>query len=224
MENVKSKVDISSVIGKYIKLNSKAKALCPFHKEKTPSFSVNRKDGYFYCFGCGAGGDVIKFIEMYKSVSFSEALKELSIATGIGLPNFSKEYKEKIKEERLVEDILNKTAGFYHNNINKEAEDYFLDDPFAVIYGDRNNIVLIGDLTLLGPAIGDVFEDIVYELESAGGGLPDTPMYEEETGTGEMAEVMGLVRDMADMFNSMSVSSTLDGDTATVRVVLTMND
>jgi DNA primase catalytic core len=126
VELVKEKIDIASFIGKYIKLDGKGKAICPFHKEKTASFSVNKKSGYFYCFGCRTGGDVIKFLEMYKNISFPEALKELSIATGIGLPDFSPEYKKRVMEEREIEDILCRTASFYHKNITPPVEDYLI--------------------------------------------------------------------------------------------------
>ena len=123
---VKNKIDIAAFIGKYIKLDGRGKAKCPFHKEKTASFSVNKNGGYFYCFGCGAGGDAVKFLEMYKNITFSEALKELSISTGICLPDFNPKYKKKIKEERDIEDILNKTAGFYHRNLTQPVQDYLI--------------------------------------------------------------------------------------------------
>ena len=74
IEKVKLKSDIVSVIGRRINLDSHNKALCPFHREKTPSFSINCREKYFYCFGCGVGGDVIKFVELFEDIPFREAI------------------------------------------------------------------------------------------------------------------------------------------------------
>lgn len=73
IEKVKLKSDIVSVIGQRIKLKDN-KAICPFHHEKTPSFSINPDGQFFYCFGCRTGGDVIRFIQLYEGVTFKEAV------------------------------------------------------------------------------------------------------------------------------------------------------
>ena len=73
--------DIVDVIDSYITLPKKSamiKALCPFHKEKTPSFTVNRQRQIFHCFGCGAGGDVFKFVMMYEQADFMTAVRILA--------------------------------------------------------------------------------------------------------------------------------------------------
>ena len=88
IDQIRNALDISDVIGSYIQLKRTghvAKALCPFHKEKTPSFHVNPARQAFHCFGCGAGGDVFKFVMLYDHVDFPTALRMLASRAGIAL-------------------------------------------------------------------------------------------------------------------------------------------
>lgn len=88
IDQIRNALDISDVIGSYIQVKRAghvAKALCPFHKEKTPSFNVNPARQAFHCFGCGAGGDVFKFVMMYENVDFPTALRMLASRAGIAL-------------------------------------------------------------------------------------------------------------------------------------------
>jgi len=85
-EEIRSRVDIVSVIGRYVNLKQAGatlKGLCPFHKEKSPSFQVNPARGFFHCFGCGKGGDVFKFVEEVEGISFLEALTMLGEECGV---------------------------------------------------------------------------------------------------------------------------------------------
>jgi DNA primase len=89
IDDLKHQADIVVVIQDYVSLKKTGatyKGLCPFHGEKTPSFHVNRDKGFFHCFGCGVGGDVIKFIELHEKVGFAEAVKMLAQRFGIALP------------------------------------------------------------------------------------------------------------------------------------------
>ena len=89
-EQLKSSVDIVKVIGEYVRLRktgvSRYTGLCPFHNEKTPSFSVHAGHQFYKCFGCGAAGDVLKFVMEFEHVSFPEALKLLAERNGIPMP------------------------------------------------------------------------------------------------------------------------------------------
>ena len=88
IDQIRNALDISDVIGSYIQIKragSSAKALCPFHKEKTPSFHVNPARQAFHCFGCGAGGDVFKFVMMYENVDFPTALRMLASRAGVAV-------------------------------------------------------------------------------------------------------------------------------------------
>lgn len=90
------------------------KALCPFHSEKTPSFNVNPQRGFFHCFGCGKGGDVIEFIMLYDRLSFVEAVKELAKRAGITL-EFQTEKASSFQERGLQ--CLQKAAQLYHSQL-----------------------------------------------------------------------------------------------------------
>jgi DNA primase len=89
IDDLKHQADIVVVIQDYVSLKKAGatyKGLCPFHGEKTPSFQVNRDKGFFHCFGCGAGGDVIKFLELHEKVGFPDAVKLLAQRFGVALP------------------------------------------------------------------------------------------------------------------------------------------
>lgn len=118
VEEVRSKNDIVDVISGYVRLQKKGSSyfgLCPFHNEKSPSFSVSRDKQMFYCFGCGKGGNVFTFLMDYENFSFPEALKVLADRAGVELPqmDYSREAKEKAD---LRASLL---------EINKEAAKYF---------------------------------------------------------------------------------------------------
>ncbi|MEO8661563.1 MAG: DNA primase, partial [Bryobacteraceae bacterium] len=89
VEQLKSSVDIVTVVGEYVRLRKAGTrwvGLCPFHNEKSPSFGVNTTHQFYKCFGCGAGGDVLKFVMEVERVTFFEALKMLSERYGIPMP------------------------------------------------------------------------------------------------------------------------------------------
>ena len=89
IDDLKSHVDIVQVINERVQLRRSGvtwKGLCPFHGEKTPSFNVNGEKGFFHCFGCGVGGDVIKFVELYDKVAFPDAVRMLAARAGLTVP------------------------------------------------------------------------------------------------------------------------------------------
>ncbi|MBA2353314.1 MAG: DNA primase [Acidobacteria bacterium] len=89
IDQVRHAADIVQVIQAYVPLRRAGvayKGLCPFHGERTPSFTVNRDKGFFHCFGCGQGGDVFKFVELQEGVGFQEAIKRVATTCGISLP------------------------------------------------------------------------------------------------------------------------------------------
>lgn len=117
IEEIRSRNDIVDVISGYVRLQKKGSTyfgLCPFHNEKTPSFSVSGNKQMYYCFGCGAGGNVITFLMEYENYTFREALEVLARRAGIELPKqeISAEAKaESDKRSRILE--INKTAAKY---------------------------------------------------------------------------------------------------------------
>lgn len=117
VEEIRSKNDIVNVIGSYIRLQKKGSnhmGLCPFHNEKTPSFSVSSSKQMYHCFGCGVGGNVFTFVMEYENYTFVEALRFLAERVGIQLPD--EEYSEEAKKQsdirtRILE--VNKLAATY---------------------------------------------------------------------------------------------------------------
>lgn len=88
-EEVRSAADIVKVISRYVALKRKGDrywGCCPFHNEKTPSFSVKPDDGFFYCFGCHAGGNVFKFVSLYDNIPYYEAVARIAEELNIPLP------------------------------------------------------------------------------------------------------------------------------------------
>jgi DNA primase len=109
IQELKNRAGLSSVISRYIRLtykNGHYMGCCPFHKENTPSFTVNDSKGFYHCFGCNAGGDVIAFLQNYLSISFSEAVSELCLQTNTPLPKFQKEEKIKSKYSKASKKIV----------------------------------------------------------------------------------------------------------------------
>src|SRR5215471_11520560 len=89
IDDLRLQVNIVQVVQEYVPLKragTKFKGLCPFHAEKTPSFLVDPERGFFHCFGCGAGGDVIKFLELHEKLQFPEAVRLLAQKVGMALP------------------------------------------------------------------------------------------------------------------------------------------
>ena len=117
IEEVRSRNDIVDVISGYVRLTKKGSTyfgLCPFHNEKTGSFSVSPNKQMYYCFGCGAGGNVFTFLMQYENFSFPEAMEALAERAGIELPKqemSAQAKKEADKRQILLE--INKAAGKY---------------------------------------------------------------------------------------------------------------
>src|SRR5262245_61533998 len=89
IDDLRLQANIVQVVQEYVPLKRAGttyKGLCPFHSEKTPSFHVNPDKGFFHCFGCGAGGDVFKFLELHEKVGFQDAVKMLAQKFGMSLP------------------------------------------------------------------------------------------------------------------------------------------
>jgi DNA primase len=120
IEQVRSANDIVDIVGRYVRLTKKGAnyfGLCPFHGEKTPSFSVSPRKQIYYCFGCGAGGNVISFLMEYENYSFTEALKSLAENAHIELPESSEPEDRGARElkDRLLE--INKEAALYYHRV-----------------------------------------------------------------------------------------------------------
>lgn len=160
IEHLKSSVDIVRVVGEYVRLKRAGSGprytgLCPFHQEKTPSFSVHSTHQFYKCFGCGAGGDVIKFVMEMERLTFWEAVRLLAERNGIPLPKQGAETDEESRRRaalyemhetaaRLFRELLSSPAG-------EEAREYLgrrgvpraIIDEFGLGLSDRSGQMLV---------------------------------------------------------------------------------
>lgn len=137
LEQLRANTDIESVISPYVNLRRRGKnlvGLCPFHNEKTPSFTVYPENGSFYCFGCGVGGDVITFVRRMENLDYMEAVKQLADRAGMALPEDG--YDDTLAKKRTSVLAANRAAAkFFHSQLfteqGRQALDYFLDRGLA---------------------------------------------------------------------------------------------
>ena len=137
LQQLKNKNDLVEVIGGYVHLEKKGGnywACCPFHHEKTPSFSINAAEQFYHCFGCGVSGDVITFIREIESVDFIDAVRILAERAKLPMPEMNFDTEKTMEEKRrrdAVLRILRETAHFYLDNLNSGHADahvqYILD-------------------------------------------------------------------------------------------------
>lgn len=158
---IKESSDIIDIIGEYVDLKragSSYKGLCPFHNEKTPSFTVDKKKQLFHCFGCGAGGDVVSFIMQKEGLSYPESLEFLANRAGINLIYQNNPGENKYKNH--LYDINKDIMMFFYKNLltNKAPQDYL------VKRGLRSNIV---NTFMLGYA-KDSWDDLLNYAKSKG--------------------------------------------------------
>ena len=187
IEEVRSRNDIVNVISGYVRLTKKGSTyfgLCPFHNEKTGSFSVSPNKQMYYCFGCGAGGNVFTFLMQYENFSFPEAMEALAERAGIELPKqemSAQAKKEADKRQILLE--INKAAGKYYYMLlrskhGKQAYEYFkkreLSDAtmqkFGLGYSDKYSDDLYRYLRKLGYDDAILKESGLVSIDEVRGG------------------------------------------------------
>ncbi len=120
VESVRQATDIVDIISQYVRLQKRGKnylGLCPFHTEKTPSFTVNREKGLYHCFGCGAGGNVFTFLTQHDKISFGEALRQLAARANITLPSYSDGKQSEVDE---VLDVNEKASRYYRDMLRSD--------------------------------------------------------------------------------------------------------
>lgn len=154
VEQLKSSIDIVKVVGEYVRLKKSGAGprwigLCPFHTEKTPSFSVHQSHQFYKCFGCGAGGDVIKFVMEIERISFFEALKLLAERNGIPMPKRAEYADEDTKLRAALFEMHEIAARVFRANLQgpagSAARDYLarrgvsaaVAEEFGLGYSDR---------------------------------------------------------------------------------------
>ena len=122
IEEILTRADIESVVGRYVLLNRKGGnmwGLCPFHSEKTPSFSINPSKGIYKCFGCGKGGNAINFVMEMEHLNYPESIRFLGGLYGVEIPETGYSGNSIQKEEKdRVKEILKEAAKFYYKALN----------------------------------------------------------------------------------------------------------
>ncbi|MEM7494567.1 MAG: DNA primase [Myxococcota bacterium] len=115
VQRVKERVDVAGVIGRYVRLRKRGRnlvGLCPFHGEKTPSFYVHPQEGFFKCFGCGAGGDILAFLQRQTGQPFIEVLEQLAGEVGVALPRRARD-----DAAQELRDVLKRAQEFFSSQL-----------------------------------------------------------------------------------------------------------
>jgi len=131
LDELKHRFTLSDVIGRQVKLVRRGRestGLCPFHSEKSPSFTVNDQKGFYHCFGCGAHGSVIDFVMNTQGMSFPESVEVLALEVGMEVPKPSREQMEREKERGSLSDVMEAVTKWYEaqllGQIGAKAHDY----------------------------------------------------------------------------------------------------
>jgi len=177
LDSIKSKISIRSELEKKTKLIQRGKdfwCCCPFHDEKTPSCKINETQESFYCFGCGAKGDIFTLYTDLYNYNFVDAVKELSQQAGVTI-NFENNIKS--KQENTVEEILKLTSLWFQNNLNNPFADHckkYLEkrnlnkktiEKFKLGYSHNNEISLYNYLKNKSFTDTDIIESNVVKLD-----------------------------------------------------------
>jgi DNA primase len=124
LEQIRSRLSLSEIIGRRIKVTRAGrefKACCPFHHEKTPSFTINDAKQFYHCFGCGAHGDVIKFVIEHDNLSFPDAVENLAALAGLQVPKQSPQQIQKAKEDKSLYDVVEATTAYFVQQLSNPS-------------------------------------------------------------------------------------------------------
>ncbi len=131
LDELRARLPLSDILGKriaLIKAGRELKACCPFHNEKSPSFTVNDQKGFFHCFGCGAHGDIIGFVMRYDRLAFPEAVEHLAQQAGLEVPRLSREDAHKAQQQKTLHQLCEAACAFFEQQLRlpkgRAAYDY----------------------------------------------------------------------------------------------------
>lgn len=168
ISELKSRNDIGEIIGEYVNLQQKGRnlmGLCPFHSERTPSFCVYPSNGSFYCFGCGAGGDVITFLRLIEHYDYIETVQKLAERAGMDF-EISDEDNREHQKKLLIYKINRESAKFYHKCLAQDKENKAF--KYLTTRGVQNKTIThfgLGFSPPSGYALVDYFKKIGYNME-----------------------------------------------------------
>ncbi len=131
LDDIRARIGLADVVGRRVRLVKQGRehaALCPFHNEKTPSFTVSEEKGFFHCFGCGAHGDVIGFVMRADGLSFPEAVERLAADAGLEVPEQTPAEREHAKRQADLHEVMEKACAFFEErlgaHVGEPARDY----------------------------------------------------------------------------------------------------
>jgi len=167
LDELRARTTLSAVIAPTVKLlraGREWKACCPFHNEKTPSFTVNDDKGFYHCFGCGAHGDAIRFLTDHRGMPFMDAVKELASKAGMEVPAPDPRAKEQAERTASLTDVMAEVAKFYSEQLNglagASAREYLKSRGIDAEVAQRFGLGLAPDnRTALKRALGKLGED-----------------------------------------------------------------
>jgi len=116
IQDLLARVDIVDVVGRHVALKKAGQnflGLCPFHAEKTPSFTVSPSKQFFHCFGCGAHGSAIGFLMEHRGLGYVDAIRDLAQSAGLQVPEISERAAEAQSKTRSLTELLGRAANFY---------------------------------------------------------------------------------------------------------------
>src|SRR5690606_25169959 len=120
LDELRSRITLSSVISRTARLTRAGrefKACCPFHNEKTPSFTVNDEKGFYHCFGCGAHGDAIRWMTDQRGLSFMDAVKELAVEAGMDVPAPDPQAAQRAEARDTLFDVMKAAQDWFADNL-----------------------------------------------------------------------------------------------------------
>jgi DNA primase len=124
LDELRIRVSLPDVVGRKVRLAKKGReysGLCPFHNEKSPSFTVNEEKGFFHCFGCGAHGDVIGFVMQSQNLGFLEAVEALAGEAGLEVPRATPQERERVVKQKTLVEVMEAAAGFFQAQLDGNA-------------------------------------------------------------------------------------------------------
>jgi DNA primase len=171
LDELRARVPVSEVVGRHVKLTRAGrehKGLCPFHSEKTPSFTVNDDKGFYHCFGCGAHGDVISFLRQHDKLEFMEAVEQLASMAGMEVPKPSPQARAQAEQQKGLAELAEQACRFFELELasepGAEARAYLhrrgLDDAtirrFRLGFAPADSHGLVNHLTRKGYALDQI--------------------------------------------------------------------
>ncbi len=173
IDELKTRIRVADVVGRRVKLVRKGReysGLCPFHSEKTPSFTVNDQKGFYHCFGCGAHGDAIKFVCETEGLNFREAVERLASEAGLEVPTESPFQREREEKRRTLYDVVAAAQAFYRERLGgpggsnaraylaKRELDAATIETFGLGFAPEGRTTLIQHLTGKGIPVDEIVE------------------------------------------------------------------